>query len=194
MDQASPKLLTGFSATAAALICALIAATAIAQEDQHAQIREAMDKLAPLAGKWNATWKFHRDGEIIERVGTDLISLVLDNTYLEWEVERHPKDNPERSQGMLIFTTFNPRTNQYDTTCFYKGSALRVTANGQYDAASHQLREKAFIPLEDGVRDENVRTIIDLSDANKVVYTHYSRFNDESAERMDLEIFLSRAR
>lgn len=151
-----------------------------------------MDKLIPLVGNWNATWKFHRDGEIIERVGTDTISFVLDSTYLQWKVERHPKENPERSQSMLIFTTFNPRTNKYETTHFYNGSALRVTANGDYDAATHKLKEKAFIPLEDGVRDENVRTIIDLSDPNKIVYTHYSKFNDEPTERMDLEIILTR--
>ena len=77
-------------------------------------------------------------------------------------------------------------------THFYNGSSLRVTATGEYDEATHQLRTKAFIPLEDGVRDENVRAIIDLSDRNRIVYTHFSRFNDESAERLDLAIVLTR--
>ncbi|HEY4283298.1 MAG TPA: DUF1579 family protein [Chthoniobacterales bacterium] len=176
------------------LVCTAIGSSAVAQEDQHVKIRAEMDKLAPLVGNWNATWKFHRQGEIIERVGTHSISFVLDNTYLQWMVERHPKENPERSQAMLTFTTFNPRTNKYDTTHFYNGSALRVTANGEYDAATHELRDQAFIPLEDGVRDENVRAIINLSDPNNIVYTHYSKFDDEAAERLDLEIFLTRIR
>jgi hypothetical protein len=145
-----------------------------------------------MVGNWSTIWKFHRDGEIIERVGTDSITVVLDRTYLEWKIERHPKDAPERSQTSLIFTTFDPRSNEYVMTHFYKGSSLRVTANGGYDEASHQLRAKAFIPLEDGVRDENVRTIIDLSDRNRIVYTHFSRFNNEASERMDLEIILTR--
>jgi Protein of unknown function (DUF1579) len=177
-------------AIVATLVCTL--STVGAREDQHVRIRQEMEKLAPLVGEWDATWKFHRDGTKIERVGTDSIAFVLDHTYLRWEVERHPKDDPNRSQAMLIFTTFNPGTNKYDTTCFYKGSALRVTANGDYDPGRRQLREKAFIPKEDGVRDENVRTIIDLSDPNNIVYTHYSKFSDEPAERMDLEIVLKR--
>ena len=176
------------------LLLIIQAANLPGQEDQHVQIEQALAKLEPMAGNWNTDWKFHRDGEIVERVGTDSISVVLDRTYLEWKIERHPKDQPARSTTSLIFTTFDPRTHEYVMTHFYKGSSLRVTATGEYDEATHQLRTKAFIPLEDGVRDENVRAIIDLSDRNRIVYTHFSRFNDEPVERMDLDIVLTRSR
>jgi Protein of unknown function (DUF1579) len=175
-----------------AIVLAIYGCNVGGQEDQHVQIEQALAKLQPMVGSWSTLWKFHRDAEIIERVGTDSISAVLGQTYFEWQIERHPKEDPARSQTSVIYTTFDPRLRQYVMTHFYKGSSLRVTATGDYDEASHQLRTKAFIPLEDGVRDENVRAIIDLSKRDRVVYTHFSRFNDESAERMDLEIVLTR--
>src|SRR3954447_14110774 len=100
------------------LFSVAVATSVTAQEDQHQKIEEKMKDLAPLVGTWSATWKFHRGGEIIERVGTDVISFVLDNTYLEWKVERHPREDPARSQSMLILTTFQPRNDKYNTTCF----------------------------------------------------------------------------
>ena len=176
------------------LVLAISSGDITGQEDEHVQIEQALAKLEPMLGKWTTNWKFHRDGKVIERVGTDSISLALDRTYLEWKIERHPKEDPSRSYTSLIFTTFDPHTHEYVMTHFYKGSSLRVTATGEYDEATHQLKTKAFIPLEDGVRDENVRAIIDLSDRDRILYTHYSRFNDESAERLDLEIVLTRSR
>src|SRR5438270_664153 len=169
----------------AAMIFILGGDVMLAQEDQHVNIQEALAKLRPMIGNWSTAWKFHRGAETVERVGTDSISDVLDHTYLQWTIERHPKEAPGRSQSSLIFTTFDPVSNAYVMTHFYKGSSLRVTANGGYDEGTHQLRTTAFIPREDGVRDENVRAIIDLSDPNRLVYTHYSRYNDETRERLD---------
>jgi hypothetical protein len=178
----------------AALIFAVLGTTAAAQEDQHANIRQGLNKLMPLIGTWNATWRFHRTDGVTEELGIHSISFVLDDTYLQWKIERHRKENPERSRSSLIYTTFNPRSNEYEQTYFYSGSALRVTETGEYDDAKHQFKTTAFVPLEDGVHDENVRTITDLSDRNRVVYTHYSRYTNEPAERMDLEIILERVR
>jgi hypothetical protein len=35
-------------------------------------------------------------------------------------------------------------------------------------------------------------TLTDLKDPNKIVYTHYSRYDFQSNERMDVEIKLTR--
>ena len=81
---------------------------------------------------------------------------------------------------------------QYDSTYLYTRWAIRVTETGEYDAATRQFRTKAFIPKEDGVHDENVHTVTDLKDPNKIVYTHFSRYDNQSTERMDVEITLTR--
>jgi hypothetical protein len=161
--------------------------------NDSAKIREGMSKLAPLVGKWDATVKFYDpDGTITEEVGTDSISFVLDGSYLECELERHNKENPKRSNSLISFITFNPALNQYDTTYFYRGSALRVTETGAYDSATREFRTQAFIPLEDGVHDENVRTITSLKDPEKIVHTHFSKRSNETCERVDLMMTLTR--
>ena len=161
--------------------------------NDSAKIREGMTKLAPLVGKWDATVKFYDpDGTVTEEVGTDSISFVLDGSYLECELERHNKENPKRSNSLISFITFNPALNQYDTTYFYRGSALRVTETGAYDSATSEFRTRAFIPLEDGVHDENVRTITSLKDPEKIVHTHFSKRSNETCERVDLMMTLTR--
>jgi hypothetical protein len=48
--------------------------------------------------------------------------------------------------------------------------------------------------VEDGVHDENVRTVTKIGDSNKIVYEHYSRYSNETTERLDLVITLTRVR
>jgi hypothetical protein len=175
-----------------ALICAAPLGTARADEIQYPKIRAGMSKLAPLVGKWRAAAKFYDSDGVTEEVGAYSISSVLDDTYLQWEVELHHKENPKRSHSFIIYVTFNPMSNQYDSTYFYSRWALRVTETGEYDDATQEFRTKAFIPLEDGVHDENVRTTTSLKDPDKIVYKHYSRYSHEQAERLNLEITLTR--
>ena len=177
-----------------AAILVLVGQNGLAQVPEPEKIREGITKLNRLVGEWNATWKFHGPNGVTEQTGIHSVALVLNDTYLQWKIERHRPDNRQRSQSMLIYTTFNPKSEKYDEIYLYSGSALRVTETGEYDETTHKFTTKAFIPLEDGVRDENVRTVTDMSDPNRLVYTHFSRYNDESTERMDLEIILERIR
>jgi len=151
-----------------------------------------MNHLKSLVGTWSAVAEFHsKDGNIAYDLGIYHISFVLENTYLQWEVELHDKNDPSKHHSFLMFITYNPVTEKYDSTYFYSHSALRVTEAGEYDDNSKEYRTTTFIPLEDGVRDENVRTITRLNDGNKIVYEHYSRHSDERAERMDVMITLT---
>jgi hypothetical protein len=76
---------------------------------------------------------------------------------------------------------------------FYSGWALRVTETGEYDDKSKEFRTVAFIPLEGGIHDENVRTITRFAETRHIQYLHYSRYNGESNEHNDLTIKLTRA-
>lgn len=185
------KILIGI----AALLGIAAASPAAADEAEYLKIRDGMKKLAPLVGQWHAAGIFHDDDGATEEEGTWKISSVLDDTYLQFEVERHRKGNPSRSHKFLTFITFNPRTNQYDVTFFYNRWALRVTETGEFNGAANEYRTRGFIPLEDGVNDETVRTTTSLKDPDKVLYKHYSRRSPkDTCERMDLEIVLTRAR
>lgn len=165
-----------------------------ADEAEYARIRAAMNKLGPLVGTWNTVVRFFDKEGVTEEVGTYTVSRVLDNTYPEFIMERHKKENPERNRKIISYVTFNPKSNQYDTTYFYARSALRVTETGEYDDATNEFRTTCFIPLEDGVNDETVRTITSLKEPNKILYRHYSRRSPkDTSERMDLEIALTRA-
>jgi len=93
-----------------------------------------------------------------------------------------------------VFTTFNPRSNRYDETYFYSRWALRVVEEGVFDDAARELRTTAFIPLEDDVHDENVRTILRFTDPDHATYLHYSRYSHEKSERLDLEIEMTKSR
>jgi hypothetical protein len=132
---------------------------------------------------------------VTEQVAMWSVSSVLDDTYLEFQTERHSKNTPERSAKVVWYITYNPRTNQYEITYFYNKSALRVTETGQYDDATREFRTRGYIPLEDGVNDETVRAIFSLKDQNKIVYTHYSmRTPAEPFQRVDLVMVCSQAR
>jgi hypothetical protein len=104
-------------------------------------------------------------------------------------VELHRKNEPSRYHGFIIYVTYNPATQKYESTYFYTRRAMRVSETGEFDDAASEFRTKAFIPLGDGVHDENVRTVTDLKDPNKIVYNHYSH---QTAERMDVQITLTR--
>jgi hypothetical protein len=70
-----------------------------------------------------------------------------------------------------------------------------VTETGEYDEATQEFWTRGFIPLEDGVNDETVRTITSLKDPNKIVYTHYStRSPAETCQRIDVEMILTHVR
>jgi Protein of unknown function (DUF1579) len=149
------------------LFCGAQPTVVCADEAEYLKIKEGMKKLAPLIGKWDSVWRFRdKDGNVTEQIGTYAISSVLDDSYLKWEVEHHPRDNPKRCHSFIIFTTFNPRSNHYDETYFYSRWALRVTETGEFDDQAREFSTKAFIALEDGVHDENVRTITNLKDPN----------------------------
>jgi hypothetical protein len=152
------------------------------QADDAQVIFNNMKYLEPLVGNWNAVMRFHgRDGSTREETATFRISWALDNTYLKQEITR-PR------QSILVFITYNPVRAKYDSTYFYSRWALRVTETGEYDDKSKEFRTTAFIPLEDGTRDENVRTITKLAKTGEIEYLHYSRYNNESTEVMDLDI------
>ena len=177
-----------------ALLGGMAPAPLRADDAEYAKIREQMKSLSPLIGTWDSVWRFHDQSGVTEYVGTYSIASVLDDTYLQWNVEHHSKEHPERQRSFITYTTFDPRSDRYEQTYFYSGSALRVTEAGTYDSQSKEFKTTAFIPLEDGVHDENVRTITDLRDPNRIVYTHYSRYNNETTERLDLEVTLTRRR
>ena len=166
-----------------------------AQDSAHDynKIREGMSKLAPLVGKWHAVAMFHNGDEVTEREGTYDIRWTLDDTYLEYRVELHHKDDPSKHNGFVVYVTYNPITRQYDSTYFYTRWALRVMETGEFDLATREYRTQAFIPLEDGTNDESVRTITDLKDAKKIVYTHFSRYSNQPKEQMNLQITLTPA-
>jgi uncharacterized protein DUF1579 len=165
-----------------------------AQADDQKAIVANMDNLTPLIGTWNAVAEFHhRDGTTTEEVGTYKVSRVLEGTYMQWEMHLSVKNDPSRHHSMLLLVTYNPVTKKYDSTYFYSGWAQRVTEIGEYDDKSKEFRTVAFIPLEDGVHDENVRTITRVAETRDIQYQHYSRYNGESTEHNDLTIGLTRA-
>jgi hypothetical protein len=180
----------------AALIVLVVASTLPAYADDpagdFARIHEGMSKLAPMVGKWRATAIFHDGDKLTENDGTYNIEWALEDTYLECHVESHRKDNPSHHHSFVIYITYNPASQHYDVTYLYSRWARRVTETGDYDADKQEFKTQAFIPQEDGVRDENVHTVTALKDPDKIVYTHYSRYANESTERMDVVITLTR--
>jgi len=178
----------------AALILAATVAPAYADQAEYSKIREGMKKLSPLIGHWKAIARFHDGDTVMEEPGSYDVSSVLEDTYLEWKVELHRQDDPKRSTQFMILTTFNPRTNHYDQTYFYNRWALRVTESGEFDDSAHEYLTSAYIPLEDDFHDEIVRTITSLRDPDRIVYTHFSRYGQQKAERMNVEITLTRER
>ena len=174
----------------------LLAWPVSADDPEYAKIRNGMRKLAPLVGKWDVAVAFHApDGTVTEEVGTWTVSSVLDDTYLEFQTERHPKDNPKRHALVLFYVTFNPRSNKYDITYFYNRWSLRVTETGEFDDATQEFRTRGYIPQEDGVNDETVRATTSLKGHDRISYKHYSmRSPRETAQRLDVEMILTPAK
>ena len=153
-----------------------------------------MEKLRPLVGNWTVVAEFHdRDGGVSYDDGVYAITPALDGSYLQIAATLWTRGRPEQRHGFLAFVTYNPVTQSYDSTYFYTRWAMRVMETGVFDDASHQFRTNAFIPKEDGIRDENVRTITDLSDPQHVKYMHFSRYADETTERNDVTFTLTPA-
>ena len=67
-----------------------------------------------------------------------------------------------------------------------------MTDIGEFDDSTKEYRTSALVPLEDGVHDESVRTVTSLRDPTKIVHRHYSRYGNEDAGRMNVEITLTR--
>jgi hypothetical protein len=178
------------------LLLALITTSSAAQNRAKASlIREKMRALRPFVGSWSAATVFHeRQLGVAEtkEVGTYAISFVLDSTYLKWEILLRRTDNG-RVRSMMILLTYNPDSVRYEGNYFYNGSPLKVFEVGEYNSAREQLRTTAFIPREDGIRDENVRTVTTV-DPTRIVYEHYSRHSDEPAEWNDFSAVLRRVR
>ena len=157
--------------TVVMLIFTLARTAAVAQEDQNVRIRQEMDKLAPLVGKWNATWKFHHDGEIIERVGTDSISFVLDNTYLQWKVERHPLGEHKVGRGMsgLVLSAFGLSAPQFVEVVRNAGKdddivgRLWSAAPVAPEALSERLRQVTVADVPPDLRPEFERCMAQTS-------------------------------
>ncbi len=186
-----------------ALILAAVAVTTWAtppvnpeEAARYARIQDGMKKLLPLVGNWNVAVDFHNaDGTTTKEIGTWTVTSVLDNTYLEFDTERHLPDNLRRHRLVLFFVTFNPKSNKYDITFFYNWSALRVTETGSFDDSTQQFRTRGYIPDEDGVNDETVAELFDLKDAKRIVYKHYSmRSPRETAQRLDEEMIVTPAK
>jgi hypothetical protein len=122
------------------------------------------------------------------------VSWTLDDSYLQVRAEHHPRENPSRHHAYITFITYDPITRQYIGTFFYGRSALRVTESGQFDERTHALLTSALIPLEDGKRDEHVRSIYNLGGSHSLTVLHYSQYADEPNERLQLVIELRRTR
>jgi hypothetical protein len=168
----------------------LVSFSALAQVQERAAILEHMKRLEPLVGAWSAVAMFHDPETPCD--GTYLVQPVLGGTYLQFEVEWRRRSDHSRRSAFFIFVTWDPRAGKYVSTYFYTGSSLRVTETGELDEAAREFRTTAFVPLEDGVRDENVRTALSLKDPSRLVYEHYSRYGNEPRERNDLTVTLTR--
>jgi hypothetical protein len=168
------------------------APTAMAETPAVQSIFDHMAKLQPLVGTWKADVDFHeRDGGIAQEAAVYVVRPVLDGTYLEWDVTVHLVADPRRAHSFMIMTTYNPDTGKYDQTYFYSRWAIRVTETGEFDDAAREFRTTAFIPKEDGSHDEFVHTVLRFGADKTVDYWHYSRYDNEKAEIMNLHAKLS---
>ena len=163
---------------------------------KYERIQQGMQKLLPMVGKWDVAVTFHEpDGRTIQETGRWTVTSILDDTYLEFQTERHLSTDPRRHRLVLFFVTFNPKSNKYDITFFYNWSPLRVTETGNFDDATQQFRTRGYVPDEDGVNDETVAETFDLRDHKRIIYKHYSmRSPRESAQRLDEEMVVSPAK
>jgi hypothetical protein len=155
-----------------------------------ATVSAKMKHLEPLLGDWTADVQFiGKDGKISHREGTYSIRYTLDQTYQQWDITfRNPQTG--NAQSMLLMITFNPVTGKYDLTYFYSRYAPQVREVGEFDTKTNEFRTTAFIPREDGVRDEHIRTVTRIS--AKPEYLHYNRYSDEKEERLGVRIIMER--
>jgi len=150
-----------------------------------------MRKLGGFVGVWNAKTIFHlRDGRTTTETGIYNVSWTLDSCYQQWNLELQ-NDSTNRKRSMLILVTFNPDSSRYEVNYFYASSAMKVFEIGKVNS-DNEFLTTAFVPLEDGKHDENVRTITKLITADKIQYLHFSRFDYEKEERKDFEANLTR--
>jgi hypothetical protein len=169
-----------------------LAPTAMAETPAVQSIFDHMAKLQPLVGAWKADIDFHeRDGSIVREAADYAIKPVLDGTYLEWNVTVHLVADPRRVHSYMIMTTYNPDTGKYDQTYFYSRWAIRVTETGEFDDVAREFRTTAFIPREDGTHDESVHTVLRFEANRTIDYWHYSRYDNEKVEMMNLHAALS---
>jgi hypothetical protein len=180
------------------IVVGLIFAGASAAAPQASDVKDIMEHMAhlrPLVGTWDADYEFHnRDGTVdIVEPGTFKVSWVLDNTYLEIQTEHHRPEDPSRYWTYFTFITYDPVTMKYVCTFFYGRWSQRVTEDGVFDERTKELRTIGLVSLEDGKRDEHVRNIYRLTGTDAPTVIHYSRYSDESSERMDLVIKLRRS-
>src|SRR5215469_14604900 len=188
-----------FSALISLAIAAITWATPPVNPEEAARytrIQEGMKKLLPMVGKWDVAVTFHEpDGRTIQETGTWTVTSILDDTYLEFQTERHLPTDLRRHRLVLFFITFNPKSSKYDITFFYNWSPLRVTLTGNFEDATQQFRTRGYIPDKDGVNDEAVAESFDLRDHKRIIYKHYSmRSPRENAHRLDEEMIVSPAK
>lgn len=176
------------------ILCASRSAGGASAGDAKA-ILEHMEHLQPLVGTWVADYEFHNpDGTIdIVEPGSVKVSWVMDNSYLQIQTEHHRPNDPSHHWTYFTFITYDPVSAKYVCTFFYGGWSTRVTEDGIFDSQSNELRTIGIVPLEDGKRDEHVRNIYRLTSTAPPSIIHYSRYTDETAERMDLVIKLRRS-
>lgn len=167
-----------------------------AQAGDTKTIFEHMEHLRPLVGTWDADYEFHnKDGTIdIVEPGTVRVSWVLDNTYLQMQTEHHRPKDPSKYWKYFTFLTYDAVAKKYLCTFFYGRWSTRVTEEGVFDEQSKELRTTGVVPLEDGKRDEHVRNIYKLTSETAPSIIHYSRYEDEQTERMDVIIKLRRSK
>ncbi|HEX7915335.1 hypothetical protein [Rudaea sp.] len=175
------------------LLATICVQTVHADDAKIQSIFDHMAKLSALGGKWRAQVDYHdRNGKVSKRNAEYVIRPTLDNTYLEADVAIWPIEDPSKRHGFMIMTTYNPDTHRYDQTYFYTRWAIRVTETGEFDDAAHEYRTTAFIPREDGVRDESVRTTTKFRNDGTVEYWHWSRYDNENTELMNFHAVLQR--
>jgi hypothetical protein len=154
-------------------------------------IKLNMKKLQSFAGTWQAKTIFHlRDGTTAKETGKYKISWTLDSCYLQWDIALQ-NDDSKKQRHMLILMTFNTDSARYDVNYFYAGWSMRVLEAGILNN-DNEFLTTAFIPLEDGVHDEYVKTVTRFTTPGNMHYVNFSRFNHEKTERKDFEASLTR--
>jgi len=95
-----------------------------------------MTKLTPLVGTWNAAVTFYDQDGVTEEVGTWSVSSVLDDPCLEFQRERHIKNNP-RSTTRSSFTLHSTLAARGGTTQNARArTGCAATKSGCYPEAS----------------------------------------------------------